>query len=207
MPHPRIIRACSSEEAMLGMARAGRPFLMNVQTNAGHPASHGLATARPCASPGSTRPPWPGTCADTWVWRECLRRPDRRRGRAPRAPRVRDPDGIPSGHAQAGLRGAGRLAEAGNRTGGAQRPAALAPLWLARHRGRGDIQRSTRIGVGGLILAFRIGPMPGEVAEQSIRLFMQHVAPEFRSNAASSSASASARTRRSCIRRSRATSA
>ena len=38
------------------------------------------------------------------------------------------------------------------------------------------------IGVGGLILAFRIGPMPGEVAEQSIRLFMQHVAPEFRSN-------------------------
>jgi len=26
--------------------------------------------------------------------------------------------------------------------------------------------------------------MPGEVAEQSIRLFMQQVAPEFRSNAA-----------------------
>ena len=40
------------------------------------------------------------------------------------------------------------------------------------------------IGVGGLILAFRIGSMPGYVAEQSIRLFMQHVAPEFRSNAA-----------------------
>ncbi len=36
------------------------------------------------------------------------------------------------------------------------------------------------IGVGGLILAFRIGPMPGETAEQSIRLFMQKVAPEFR---------------------------
>ena len=46
------------------------------------------------------------------------------------------------------------------------------------------ISKIDAIGVGGLILAFRIGPMPGEVAEQSIRLFMQHVAPEFRSNAA-----------------------
>src|SRR4029079_2391366 len=31
-PHPKIIRACASEEPMLGMARAGRPFLMNIQT-------------------------------------------------------------------------------------------------------------------------------------------------------------------------------
>ena len=37
-----------------------------------------------------------------------------------------------------------------------------------------------RIGVGGLILVFRIGPMPIEVAEASIRLFMKKVAPEFR---------------------------
>src|SRR5262252_7313252 len=32
-PHPRIIRACSGEAATLDMARAGRPFLMNVQSN------------------------------------------------------------------------------------------------------------------------------------------------------------------------------
>jgi hypothetical protein len=34
--------------------------------------------------------------------------------------------------------------------------------------------------VGGLILVFRIGPMPYEVAEQSIRLFMEKIAPQFR---------------------------
>ncbi|MNC90282.1 hypothetical protein D3C83_63630 [compost metagenome] len=34
-----------------------------------------------------------------------------------------------------------------------------------------------RIGVGGLILVFRIGPMAAEVAESSIRLFMRKVAP------------------------------
>ncbi len=37
-----------------------------------------------------------------------------------------------------------------------------------------------RIGVGGLILVFRIGPMPAEVANNSIRLFMEQVAPQFR---------------------------
>ena len=47
-----------------------------------------------------------------------------------------------------------------------------------------EIAEIDKIGVGGLILAFRIGPMPYEVAANSIRLFMQNVAPEFRSNAA-----------------------
>jgi alkanesulfonate monooxygenase SsuD/methylene tetrahydromethanopterin reductase-like flavin-dependent oxidoreductase (luciferase family) len=37
-----------------------------------------------------------------------------------------------------------------------------------------------KIGVGGLILVFRIGPMPHEVAANSIRLFMEKVAPNFR---------------------------
>ena len=37
-----------------------------------------------------------------------------------------------------------------------------------------------RIGVGGLILVFRIGPMPAEVTNNSIRLFMEKVAPQFR---------------------------
>src|SRR3954469_24224847 len=32
-PHPTIVRAAASEQAMLDMARAGRPVLMNIQTN------------------------------------------------------------------------------------------------------------------------------------------------------------------------------
>ena len=35
------------------------------------------------------------------------------------------------------------------------------------------------IGVGGVICAFRLGPMPAEVAAESIRLFMTKVAPQF----------------------------
>jgi alkanesulfonate monooxygenase SsuD/methylene tetrahydromethanopterin reductase-like flavin-dependent oxidoreductase (luciferase family) len=36
------------------------------------------------------------------------------------------------------------------------------------------------IGVGGVICSFRLGPMPAEVAQDSIRLFMTEVAPRFR---------------------------
>ena len=106
VPHPRIIRACSSEEAMLEMARAGRPFLMNVQTNevTRHRMDRYRATMRAVrvrrGHRGPERRRYLGVA-------QCLRRPDRRRGRAPRATRLRGAVGVPSGHAQAGLRGAG----------------------------------------------------------------------------------------------------
>jgi hypothetical protein len=38
-----------------------------------------------------------------------------------------------------------------------------------------------KIGVGGVILQFRLGPMTAEVTEQSLRLFAEQVAPQFRS--------------------------
>ena len=40
------------------------------------------------------------------------------------------------------------------------------------------------IGVGGIILQFRVGPSPYEVTENNIRLFMDKVAPEFEARAA-----------------------
>jgi len=58
-------------------------------------------------------------------------------------------------------------------------------MMLARYFGRrrdGTLALK-EIGVGGLILVFRIGPMPYEVAASSIRLFMEKVAPEFKRKA------------------------
>jgi alkanesulfonate monooxygenase SsuD/methylene tetrahydromethanopterin reductase-like flavin-dependent oxidoreductase (luciferase family) len=42
-----------------------------------------------------------------------------------------------------------------------------------------EIARIDEIGIGGLLMVFRIGPMPYEIAENSIRLFMGKVAPQF----------------------------
>ena len=36
------------------------------------------------------------------------------------------------------------------------------------------------LGIGGIIASFRLGPVPHEAARNSLTLFMQHVAPEFR---------------------------
>jgi alkanesulfonate monooxygenase SsuD/methylene tetrahydromethanopterin reductase-like flavin-dependent oxidoreductase (luciferase family) len=42
-----------------------------------------------------------------------------------------------------------------------------------------QIAKIDKIGIGGLLMVFRMGPMPADVAENSIRLFMKKVAPEF----------------------------
>jgi len=39
------------------------------------------------------------------------------------------------------------------------------------------------IGVGGLIMSFRLGPMPHELATSSLRLFAEKVMPEMRKRA------------------------
>ncbi len=41
-----------------------------------------------------------------------------------------------------------------------------------------------KIGVGGVIMQFRLGPMAHEAAKNSLALFMRRVAPEFRGRAA-----------------------
>jgi len=43
-----------------------------------------------------------------------------------------------------------------------------------------DIAALDRLGIGGIISVFRMGPMPHELAAQSLSLFMREVAPQFR---------------------------
>jgi alkanesulfonate monooxygenase SsuD/methylene tetrahydromethanopterin reductase-like flavin-dependent oxidoreductase (luciferase family) len=39
-----------------------------------------------------------------------------------------------------------------------------------------------QLGIGGVIASFRLGPMPHETATNSLKLFMEQVAPEIRRN-------------------------
>jgi alkanesulfonate monooxygenase SsuD/methylene tetrahydromethanopterin reductase-like flavin-dependent oxidoreductase (luciferase family) len=177
-PHPRIVRACSSEEAMLGMAREGRPFLMNIQSNevtrqrmdlyrsTMREAGHDEATVERCVD-------------NTWIWRNVF---------------VADTDAeaerlaLPAFETQQAFRAAMRkkvYQEQGLLLKEEQGPAARnqvqhslicgSPATVAEAMAEID-----DIGVGGVLMVFRIGPMPIEVAENSIRLFMTQVAPRFR---------------------------
>jgi alkanesulfonate monooxygenase SsuD/methylene tetrahydromethanopterin reductase-like flavin-dependent oxidoreductase (luciferase family) len=179
-PHPPLIRACSGEASMVQMAREGRPFMMNVQTNAVTRQRMDLyrQTQRDC---GHDEAAIARNVDESWVWRNVF---------------VADTDaeaeriGIPALAAQVEMRGRMRrriYAEQGVSMVDMESPT-VAAREQPQHSlilGSPDtvaeaIAAIDDIGVGGLIMSFRMGPMPIEVAEHSLRLFMDKVAPRFR---------------------------
>jgi alkanesulfonate monooxygenase SsuD/methylene tetrahydromethanopterin reductase-like flavin-dependent oxidoreductase (luciferase family) len=177
-PHPFIVRACSGEEAMLGMARAGRPFLMNIQSNevTQHRMDLYRKTMRESGFDDATVA---RNVDDSWIWRNIF---------------VGETDAeaqrlaLPAFEVQQEFRQAMRkkvYAEQGvllkQETGPAARNDVRhslvcgSPATVAE-----EIAKIDKVGIGGLILVFRLGPMPYEVAANSIKLFLSKVAPEFR---------------------------
>ena len=181
-PHPRMVRACSSEEAMLGMAREGRPFLMNIQSN--EVTKHRMDLYRKTMrDSGFDEATVTRNVDDTWVWRNIF---------------VGETDAeaerlaLPAFETQQAFREAMRkkvYAEQGlllkQETATPARNQKQHSLLCGSPATVCDaLAEIDKIGVGGLILVFRLGPMPIEVAEHSIKLFMQKVAPQFQRRAA-----------------------
>jgi alkanesulfonate monooxygenase SsuD/methylene tetrahydromethanopterin reductase-like flavin-dependent oxidoreductase (luciferase family) len=177
-PHPAIIRACAGEESMLGMAREGRPFLMNIQTN--EVTQHRMDLYRKTLRDSGYDDARVQQCVDdTWIWRNIFvaetdteakrlalehwetqqefRKVMRKRVYQEQGLLLKEEAGTPSrDQVQHSL-------------------LCGSPETVAE-----EIAKIDKIGVGGLILVFRLGPMPHEVTTQSIRLFMNKVAPQFK---------------------------
>lgn len=177
-PHPFIIRACSGEEATLAMARDGRPFLMNIQSNEVTRRRMDLYR-KTMRESGFDDAAIARNVDETWVWRNIF---------------VAETDAeaerlaLPAWETQQEFRQAMRkkvYQEQGLHLAQEGAPAARDQVQHSILCGSPAtvseaIAEIDRIGVGGLILVFRIGPMPAEVANNSIRLFMEKVAPQFR---------------------------
>jgi alkanesulfonate monooxygenase SsuD/methylene tetrahydromethanopterin reductase-like flavin-dependent oxidoreductase (luciferase family) len=181
-PHPYVIRAASGEASMVEIARHGRPFLMNVQSN--EVTRHRMNLyRRTMREAGYDEAAVARNVEQCWVWRNVF---------------VADSDAEaerigPAAFAamtehRAALRG--RIyAEQGVRIKAESAPPARinaehalicgSPATVAE-----AIAEIDKIGVGGIIMAFRLGPMPHEVALRSLELFMTKVAPAFRRTAA-----------------------
>ena len=163
---------------MLGMARAGRPFLMNIQSNEVTRSRMELYR-RTMRESGYDDAAVARNMDDTWVWRNIF---------------VAETDAeaerlaLPAWEAQQEFRQAMRKRVYQEQGIVLKEESAPAARNLAQHSivcgspatVSEAIAEIDRIGVGGLILVFRIGPMPAEVANTSIRLFMERVAPRFR---------------------------
>ena len=178
-PHPIIVRAASGEASMLELARQGRPFLMNVQSMAVTRQRMQLyrATMREA---GHSDARVAGSLDNCWVWRNVF---------------VAETDaeaehvGVPAFQAMVESRAALRnriYRETGMRIAVPESdlPSARASVEHGFICGSPSrvveaIAEIAELGVGGVIASFRLGPLPHEAAANSLRLFMQEVAPKF----------------------------
>ncbi|MBV1797897.1 LLM class flavin-dependent oxidoreductase [Siccirubricoccus sp. G192] len=176
-PHPTVLRAASSEEGALHLARRGLPFLMNVQSLEATRAR--LAAYRATLAESGFDAAHVADCmANSWVWRNVVvAETDAEAARI----------GIPAFEAMQEHRRALReriYAEQGIRMVQEVAPPARVQVDHALIYGSpatvaAKMAEIDETGVGGVICSFRLGPMPAAAARDSIRLFMTHVAPAF----------------------------
>ncbi len=179
-PHPYVIRSASSEEGMLHIAQQGRPFMMNVQSN--EVTQHRMDLyRRTLREQGMDEAAVARNVDQCWVWRNVfVAETDAEAARI----------AIPAFEAMHTFRAAMRqrvYAEQGvsivPMPAPGTAPAARSmiehsliygsPATVAEALAKVDA-----IGVGGVIMQFRLGPMAYDDVVQSLTLFQQKVAPE-----------------------------
>jgi alkanesulfonate monooxygenase SsuD/methylene tetrahydromethanopterin reductase-like flavin-dependent oxidoreductase (luciferase family) len=179
-PHPPIIRGASSDHSLVEFARAGKPFLMNVQSLE-NTARRIELYRQGMREAGYDEAAIAKNLAASWVWRNVY---------------VADSDSkaervaIPYFEAMTRTRGEMRnriFAETGQRiavpasdlpearTSSTHGIVCGSPSTVAE-----AFSQIEKLGVGGVIGSFRLGPMPHEIAAESLTLFMQQVAPRLR---------------------------
>lgn len=176
-PHPYVIHSASGEASMVALAKRSRPFLMSVQTN--EVTRQRLSLFRQAMhDAGASEETVAKTLDQCWVWRNIY---------------VAETDataaaiGVPafiSMHEQrAALRN--RMAREQGVGMGPELPGMAqridpdkgllcgSPATVAE-----ALAELAATGVGGVIITFRLGPMAYDVAAESIRLFVDKVAPQ-----------------------------
>ena len=178
-PHPRVIRAASSELGMLDIARRAQPFMMNVQSNA-ETARRMALYRNALRAAGCDDAAVAHNVAQSWVWRNvCVAETNAAAARI----------ALPAFEAMQAQRSAMR--ERVFREQGVSLQPMLAPG--AAGAARTHVEHSliygspatvaeqladvAAIGVGGVIMQFRLGPMSYDDTAASLTLFQQKVAP------------------------------
>ena len=178
-PHPYVIRAAATEHGMLDVARQGRPFMMNVQTNA-ETARRMVLYRAALREIGLSDEAVAARVGECWVWRNvCVADTDAE------AERI----AVPAFHAMQEMRAAMRYkvyGEQGVSIVPMPAPATALPARTVVEHALVYGSPATvtekladlgKTGVGGLIMQFRLGPMSFEDTARSLTLFRENVAP------------------------------
>ena len=179
-PHPPIIRAVATERSMVDMAKQGRPIMMVLQPNDVTRERFDLYQ-KTMAEAGYDDEAIARSMENCWIWRNVVVAETDAEAKA---------IGLP-----AYLNSREHIANTRSRlnTGGEQSSVAT-PLADPRFAPENAlicgspetvcerIEELTSIGFGGLIIHFRLGSMPWDANEHSLRLFAEKVLPEFRAS-------------------------
>ncbi len=177
-PHPPIIRAVATEASMIRMANLRRPIMLVVQPD-DETERRFVAYRRALGESGLDDEAVERVMGECWIWRNIY---------------VADTD-VEAEKLAAKVHEANRMhiSETRLRLNTPEEMASVSvsladPRFSLRNSmifGSPDtvaqrIERLSRIGVGGLILHFRVGPMSWEDNERSLRMFADKVMPSFR---------------------------
>jgi alkanesulfonate monooxygenase SsuD/methylene tetrahydromethanopterin reductase-like flavin-dependent oxidoreductase (luciferase family) len=178
-PHPYVIRAAATEHGMLDIARRGKPFMMNVQSNAVTAARMDLYR-QALRELGMDEPAVAATTDECWVWRNVfVAETDAE------AERIAVPAFIQMHEHRVAMRkriyaeqGASILPMPPE---GAAQPAHASVEHALVYGSPATVAEKLAplqaTGVGGLIMQFRLGPMSYEQTAASLTLFNQKVIP------------------------------
>ncbi|RVT95596.1 LLM class flavin-dependent oxidoreductase [Rhodovarius crocodyli] len=176
-PHPYVVRAASSEEGALHLAQRGLPFMMNVQSIETTRTRLGLYRQE-MAKAGYGEAHIAQCLKESWVWRNVV---------VAETDEEAERIGVPAFEEMQAARK--RLREKVQREQGLIMKKETAPparvdvrhalIYGSPATVAARMAEIDETGVGGVICSFRLGPMGAEAAANSIRLFMEQVAPRF----------------------------
>jgi alkanesulfonate monooxygenase SsuD/methylene tetrahydromethanopterin reductase-like flavin-dependent oxidoreductase (luciferase family) len=177
-PHPSLIRACSGEASIVEMGHAGRPFLMNVQPNEVTARRVDLYR-RAMGEAGHGEAAIAQNLGQSWAWRNILVAESDAEARRIALPAFEAMSAHRAAMRQRVLTEQGLTLERRSDAPPARVQAEHSLIAGSPETVIRQIAEIERTGIGGLILAFRLGPMASDVARRSLTLFMTEVAPAF----------------------------
>ena len=178
-PHPPMIRACSGLESTLEMAREGRPFMMNVQSD--QTTIERLKRYQTTMSEAGHRDETVAqSMADSWVWRNIFVADTDAEAEKLGIPYFREMRAYLQTNRDKMNTTAELQAQATGAVGAARNSLEHGVIVGSPETVSERLQAVNDSGVGGVIIHFRLGAMPYDLNSHSMKLFAEQVMPNFK---------------------------
>ncbi len=178
-PHPPMIRACSGLESTLEMAREGRPFMMNVQSD--ETTVKRLRQYQTTMSEaGHSDETVAQSMADSWVWRNIFVADTDAEAEKLGIPYFREMRAYLQTNRDKMNTTAELQAQATGAVGAARNSLEHGVIVGSPETVSERLQAVNDSGVGGVIIHFRLGAMPYDLNSHSMKLFAEQVMPNFK---------------------------